>query len=62
MERRQVMEFNLLSVHVWRRDQVYSFSLCSVAIGDGRTRGLLGIWWDQEELLVDLFWFRVIRR
>ena len=53
------MTLDLLWVDIWFRDRLFGFGFITIK-GEEFIRSLFSIYWNDGELLVDLFWFRVL--
>lgn len=55
-EGKLVMAFDLFWMDFWIRDKLFGFGILSLKKEDFH-KSLLAIYWDDGEILIDLFWF-----
>jgi hypothetical protein len=53
------MQFTLLWIDLFLKDNNIGFALCSLRNYDDFHRSLFAVYWNDGELLIDLFWFWV---
>ena len=53
------MIFDLLWFDIWIKDRLFGFGIFSIKQPDIH-RSLFSIYWNDGELLIDLFWFHVL--
>lgn len=54
------MQFTLFWIDFFLKDKLLGFGLCSIKNYEGIHRNLLSIYWNDGDLLIDFFWFRVL--
>lgn len=53
------MKFNLFWIDFYIHDRLFGFGLCSFET-ENWSRNLFSIYWNDRELLIDLFWIRIL--
>ncbi|KKK63197.1 hypothetical protein LCGC14_2996680 [marine sediment metagenome] len=58
------MTFNLFWIDFWLSDHLFGFGLCCFKTDgwcrEAKFRNLFSIYWNDKELMIDLFWFRIV--
>lgn len=52
------MTLDLFWIDFWLQDRLFGFGLFSIK-REETMRSLFSIYWNEGELLIDLFWFRI---
>jgi hypothetical protein len=53
------MTLDLFWADFWIQDRLFGFGLCTLK-GSNFIKSLFSIYWNDRELLVDLFWIRIL--
>lgn len=53
------MEFDLLWIDFYWTNRLFGFGFCGIRI-ENKSRNLFSIYWNDRELMIDLFWFRIV--
>ncbi len=53
------MNFNLFWIDFWLSDHLFGFGFCCFETGN-LLRSLFSIYWNDRDLMIDLFWFRIV--
>jgi len=56
------MEFALLWIEITPKDKQFGLGLGEIKNCDNDGKNLIAIYWNTDELLIDLFWFRIVGR
>lgn len=58
------MNFSLFWIDFWLSDRLFGFGLFEIqtegSSGERVFRNLFSIYWNDRELMIDLFWFRIV--
>lgn len=53
------MTFDLFWMDVSKRDEMFGFGLITIHTGY-IFRSLFSVWWTSGDLIIDMFWFRIM--
>ncbi len=53
------MTFNLFWIDYYWVDKLFGFGFCTIKT-ENKVRSLFSIYWNDRDLLIDLFWFRIV--